>query len=82
VTAFEWTLTITLGGLYLTLLFTVAVVTYQKKHIALFVFGFVFPFCWLIGSMLKPKPGSNYHGSLLADSDCRAVSPPQTWIGP
>ena len=64
VTALEWTLTITLGGLYLTLLFTVAVVTYQKRLIALFVLGFVFPFCWLIGSMLKPKPGINYYGSL------------------
>lgn len=39
-------------------------VAYQKKHIALFVFGLVFPFCWLIGSMLKPKPGSNYRGRL------------------
>ncbi|MCP4303692.1 MAG: hypothetical protein GY926_19880 [bacterium] len=63
-TVLEWTLTMTLGGLYLTLLFTVAVVTYQKKHIALFVIGFFFPFAWLIGSMMKPKPGSNYHGRL------------------
>ncbi len=63
-TALEWTLMGTLFALYLTLIFTVAVVTFQKKHIALFAIGFIFPFCWLIGAMLPPKPGSGYHGPL------------------
>ena len=64
VTALEWTLLGGLAAIYFTLIFTVAVVTYQKRHIALFVIGFVFPFCWLIGAMMAPKPGSGYHGPM------------------
>jgi len=64
VTALEWSLIAGLGAIYLALLFTVAMVTFQKKHIGLFVCGFFFPFCWLIGAMMKPKPGSHYQGPM------------------
>ena len=63
-TTLEWTLTGGLGLLYLALLFTVAMVTFQKKHIWLFIGGFIFPILWLVGAMLKPKPGSHYKGPL------------------
>lgn len=63
-TALEWTLIAGLGVIYLSLMFTMAVVTFQKKHIALFVAGFIFPILWLLGAMMAPKPGSNYRGPL------------------
>lgn len=62
-TALEWTLIATLGAIYFALLFTVAVLTFQKRRIALFVFGFIFPFLWLIGAMLPPRGNSTYHGA-------------------
>ena len=42
----------------------VAVVTFQKRHIVLFVLGFLIPFLWLIGAMLPGKPGSTYRGPM------------------
>lgn len=63
-TALEWSLIGGLGLIYLALLFTVAVVTFQKEHIGLFACGFILPICWLVGAMMKPKPGSHYHGPL------------------
>ena len=63
-TGLEWTLTFTLGILYLALIFTVAVVTFRKGHIALGIAGIFIPFLWLIGAILPPKPGSNYQGRL------------------
>jgi hypothetical protein len=64
VTGFEYALIASLGVIYLALLFTVAVVTFRKRHIILFVLGFFVPICWLIGAMLAPKPGSTYRGPL------------------
>jgi hypothetical protein len=63
-TALEWTLIAGLGVIYLSLMFTMAVVTFRKQHIALFVAGFILPILWLVGAMLAPKPGSNYRGPL------------------
>lgn len=60
----EWILVLSLGGIYLALMLTVAVVTFQKGHIALGVIGIFFPILWLVGAMMKPKPGSSYRGSL------------------
>jgi hypothetical protein len=45
--------------IYLSLLFTMAVVTFRKQHIALFVGGFFLPILRLLGAMMAPKPGSN-----------------------
>ena len=52
------------GARLFALLFTVAVVTFQKRHIVLFVLGFLIPFLWLIGAMLPGKPGSTYRGPM------------------
>ncbi len=60
----EWILVLGLGAIYLALMATVAVVTFRKGHVALFVIGIFFPILWLIGAMMKPKPGSGYHGPL------------------
>ncbi len=63
-TALEYTLIAGLGVIYLSLLFTMAVVTYRKQHIALFIAGFFLPILWLLGAMMAPRPGSNYRGPL------------------
>jgi uncharacterized membrane protein len=63
-TALEYSFMIGFGILYLALLFTVAVVTFQKRHMVLFVLGFFMPFLWLIGAMLPGKPGSTYRGPM------------------
>jgi hypothetical protein len=46
--------------LYLFLLVTVCVMTFQKGHIVLGILGIFLPFLWLIGAMLPAKPGSRY----------------------
>jgi hypothetical protein len=50
------------GGLllYVVLLVTLGVLTFRRGHFVLFAIGFVFPLCWLIGSLVAPRPG---HGS-------------------
>ena len=63
-TALEYTLIAGLGVIYLSLMSTMAVVTYRKGHIALFIVGFIFPILWLLGAMIAPKPGTNYRGPL------------------
>ncbi len=63
-TALEYSLIAGLGVIYLSLLFTMAVVTYRKGHLALFIAGFIFPILWLLGAMMAPKPGTNYRGPL------------------
>ena len=63
-TALEYTLIAGLGVIYLSLMFTMAVVTYRKGHVALFIVGFIFPVLWLLGAMIAPKPGTNYRGPL------------------
>ena len=63
-TALEWTLIAGLGVIYIFLMFTMAVVTFRKGHLALFIVGFVLPILWLLGAMMAPKPGSDYRGPL------------------
>lgn len=50
-----WTLLITL---YITCLFTVCSLTFQKGYTVLGVVGIFLPFLWLIGAILPAKPGS------------------------
>lgn len=45
----------TLGVIYLVLLFTVAVLSFRKGHWVLGLFGFIFPFLWLIGAVLPDR---------------------------
>lgn len=62
VTTLEWILISGLGLIYLALIFTVASLTLRKGYMGLFIAGFFFPILWLIGTMLRPKPGSKYDG--------------------
>jgi hypothetical protein len=58
--ALDWVLTSLFFVLYICLLFTVCVMTFQKGHIALGIIGIFFPFLWLIGAILPARPGSRY----------------------
>ena len=42
------------GLLYLTMLFTLGMMTLSKGHGWMFFFGFFFPFIWLIGAFMEP----------------------------
>jgi hypothetical protein len=46
--------------LYIFLIFTVALMTFQKGHVVLGILGIFVPFLWLIGAILPAKPGSAY----------------------
>ena len=48
---------ITLGILYLVLLFTLAIMSFRKGHWVLGLIGFFFPILWIIGAIL---PGKRY----------------------
>jgi hypothetical protein len=47
------------GGffIYLVLLITLGVMTLRNGHTLLFVFGIFIPFLWIIGALLRPRPG-------------------------
>lgn len=46
-----------LGALYLVLLVVFGTLTWRKGHLVLFWVGIIFPVLWMIGAVLKPKPG-------------------------
>ena len=43
------------GLLYLTLLFTLGLLTLRNGHGWMFFFGIFFPLLWLIGAMMEPR---------------------------
>ncbi len=45
---------------YITCLFTVCRLTFQKGHKLLGIVGIFFPFLWLAGAILPAKPGSPF----------------------
>ena len=49
---------ILLGVLYLTALFVLGLATLRKGHTALFWFGILFPFLWIVGALMKPTPAA------------------------
>jgi len=59
-TALDWILSSTLFVLYVFLVITVCVLTFQKGHYVLGIVGIFIPFLWLIGAILPAKPGSAY----------------------
>jgi hypothetical protein len=59
-TAFEWTSVFLFFVLYLVMLFTICLLTFNKGHIALGIIGIFIPFLWLIGAVIPAKPGSKY----------------------
>jgi len=48
---FVWIL---LATLYLTALFVLGLSTLRKGHTALFWFGILFPFLWIVGALMQP----------------------------
>ena len=44
-----------LGILYVFLLVFLGLRTFQNKHLALFILGFIIPLLWIVGAMLPPK---------------------------
>jgi hypothetical protein len=56
----EWTLGVILIAIYITCLFTVCSVTFQKGRTLLGVMGIFFPILWLIGAILPAKEGSRF----------------------
>lgn len=58
--ALDWVCTSLFVVLYLCLLFTVCVMTFQKGHYVLGIVGIFLPFLWLIGAILPAKRGSRY----------------------
>lgn len=59
-TGLDWLLSSMLVVLYVFLVFTVCLMTFQKGHIVLGILGIFIPFLWLIGAILPAKPGSPY----------------------
>jgi hypothetical protein len=57
-----------LGIIYVFLLIVCGVRTFQKKHWALFVLGFLIPLLWIIGAMIPPK-GMSHVDELYARRD-------------
>ena len=50
-----WGWFLTLGIIYLVLLFTVAILTFRKGRWVVGLIGFVLPFMWLIGAVLPDR---------------------------
>jgi hypothetical protein len=61
-----WMFTSWLVVLYLFLLFTVCLLTFQKGHILLGILGIFLPILWLIGAILPARPGSRYQMEEMA----------------
>jgi hypothetical protein len=56
----EWILSVTLFVIYISLLLTMAFVTFKKGRVVLGIVGIFFPILWLMGAVLPAKPGSRY----------------------
>lgn len=49
-----------LAVIYIACIITVAMITFQKGHWVLGIFGFFIPILWLIGAAIPPVPGSSF----------------------
>jgi purine-cytosine permease-like protein len=49
---------ILLGVVYLTALVVLGLATLRKGHTALFWFGILFPFLWIVGALMQPTPAA------------------------
>jgi len=56
----EWILGFILISFYITCLFTVCVMTFQKGRTLLGIIGIFIPLLWLVGAFLPAKEGSRY----------------------
>ena len=51
-TVLEWIFVVTFSVLYVALVFTVALMTFQKGYVVLGVFGIFVPILWILGAVL------------------------------
>jgi hypothetical protein len=56
----EWILGFILMSFYITCIFTVCIMTFQKGYVILGIVGIFLPLLWLIGAFLPAKKGSRY----------------------
>jgi hypothetical protein len=56
----EWVFGFMLVSFYITCLFTVCAMTFQKGRTVLGIVGIFAPWLWLIGAFLPAKKGSRY----------------------
>ena len=56
----EWFFGFLLFSFYITCLFTVCIMTFQKGHLVLGILGIFLPLLWLVGAFLPAKQGSRY----------------------
>jgi hypothetical protein len=56
----EWTFAVILFSIYITCLFTVCAMTFQKGRTLLGIIGIFIPILWLIGAFLPAKKGSRF----------------------
>ena len=56
----EWVFGLMLITFYLTCLFTVCMITFQKGYTVLGIIGIFIPLIWLICALLPAKRGSRY----------------------
>jgi hypothetical protein len=47
---------ILVGIIYFVVMVTLGLATLRKGHLILFIFGFVFPFMWLLGAVFPATP--------------------------
>jgi hypothetical protein len=60
VSVLEWILWVVFVTFYISCLFTVCALTFQKGYTVLGIVGIFFPFLWLIGAILPAKEGSRF----------------------
>lgn len=61
-TLLEWFLLAFLVVIYLTCIFTVALVTFRNGHWIMGILGIFFPIFWLIGAILPPTEAARLEG--------------------
>lgn len=59
-TALEWILALVLFSIYITCVFTVCSLTFQKGYTLFGIIGIFFPILWLIGAFMPAKQGSRF----------------------
>src|SRR5918993_2211310 len=75
VTWLEWALGFMLLSLYITCLFTVCSMTFQKGRTVLGIVGIFAPWLWLVGAFLPAKKGSRYELAQQAAGQRQVAQP-------
>ena len=73
-------------SLYLTALFVLGLTTLRKGHTVLFWFGILFPFLWIAGALMRPRPkrppraGSSNPANAFGPQSCVPRLSPVVWV--